>query len=338
MSLEDLARRCELVSQQYASHHGVDRDEAWRLLKLQEEVGELTRALLRRREGRPVEPGAVADELADVVAQALLIAHHEGVDLGAALDRKWLSRLDGQPEDAATALTAASPARRPVEWPLVLGVDGCRAGWFGVLLGRGPARAMVAPTLAELLDLVDDVECVAVDIPMGLPDAGERAAEGAVRARLTGRTSSVFSTLVREAYEAETYDEGLAVHRRVAGKGFSKQSWALRAKILEADAFRRSFVRAPMVEVHPELSFAHLAGAPMAAGKKTPEGRAARREALVAVGIHPPHHLPGGVAEDDLLDACAAAWSAARVARGEAVSHPEVPETFSDGWPAAIWA
>ncbi len=44
-----------------------------------------------------------------------------------------------------------------------------------------------------------------------------------------------------------------------------------------------------------------------------------------------------GFGEDDLLDACAAAWTAVRRARGEAESLPAEPEVFSDGIPAAIW-
>jgi predicted RNase H-like nuclease/NTP pyrophosphatase (non-canonical NTP hydrolase) len=333
MSLDDLARRCDQVCEDHARRHGVERDAAWRLLKLQEELGQLTQVLLRRLEGRPVAAEAVADELADVVAHALVLAHHEGVDVEETIARTWLSRLPETPGDLAAAATPATPP-----WPDVLGVDGCRAGWFGVLLGPGPARALVAPTLAELLEMVDEVDCVAVDIPMGLPDGGERAAEAAVRPLLRGRASSVFGTLVRDAYRAATYEEGLAVQRASTGKGFSRQSWGLKDKILEVDAFLRSASGPRLVEVHPELSFAHLSGAPMEHAKKTPQGQAERRAALRAVGIEPPLRPSSGVAEDDLLDACAAAWSAARVTRGEAVSHPDVPETFSDGWPAAIWA
>ena len=36
------------------------------------------------------------------------------------------------------------------------------------------------------------------------------------------------------------------------------------------------------------------------------------------------------------LDACAAAWTASRVAAGISESLPDPPETFSDGLPAAI--
>jgi predicted RNase H-like nuclease len=93
------------------------------------------------------------------------------------------------------------------------------------------------------------------------------------------------------------------------------------------------------MEVHPELSFAVMAGAPIVAGKKTEEGRAARLAALAAVGLASPSVLSGsGYAADDVLDACAAAWSAARRTAGEARPRPDPPQTFSDGIPAAIWA
>jgi hypothetical protein len=36
-----------------------------------------------------------------------------------------------------------------------------------------------------------------------------------------------------------------------------------------------------------------------------------------------------------VLDAAAAAWTAVRVLRGQALSTP--PEVFSDGLPSAIW-
>jgi len=45
-----------------------------------------------------------------------------------------------------------------------------------------------------------------------------------------------------------------------------------------------------------------------------------------------------GVPElDDVVDAAVVAWSATRIARGEAQSLPEPPEHDSDGRPVAIW-
>ncbi|NYE35208.1 putative RNase H-like nuclease [Nocardioides cavernae] len=93
-----------------------------------------------------------------------------------------------------------------------------------------------------------------------------------------------------------------------------------------------------MIEVHPEVSFARMAGAPVLARKKDPDGVRARREALAAHGIVAPAWFRGsGFGEDDLLDACAVAWTAVRHARGLSDSYPAEPEVFSDGLPAAIW-
>ena len=74
------------------------------------------------------------------------------------------------------------------------------------------------------------------------------------------------------------------------------------------------------------------------ASKKTTAGRAARVAALEGAGLALPPVVRGrGYAVDDLLDACAVAWSARRVLRGHADSLPDPPEMFSDGIPAAIW-
>jgi predicted RNase H-like nuclease len=64
-------------------------------------------------------------------------------------------------------------------------------------------------------------------------------------------------------------------------------------------------VAVPVVEVHPELSFAALAGEVLAS-KKTPAGRAARLAALAAWTADAGSSAPDG---DDGLDALAAAWS-----------------------------
>src|SRR5438132_791997 len=93
----DLSRRLEKISVGYGERLGFVRDPDWFLLKLQEEVGELTQAYLRHT-GRARSKGATAEqirdtfhqEFADVLCQLLLFAHHHDVDLPAEVERKWL--------------------------------------------------------------------------------------------------------------------------------------------------------------------------------------------------------------------------------------------------------
>jgi NTP pyrophosphatase (non-canonical NTP hydrolase) len=88
----------EQISQQYAERFGVKRTSPWFLLKLQEEVGELTQAYLQAT-GQGRDKGRTADELrqdleaevADVLAMLLLFARHHDVDVDAALERKWVA-------------------------------------------------------------------------------------------------------------------------------------------------------------------------------------------------------------------------------------------------------
>ncbi|MEV7808028.1 DUF429 domain-containing protein [Microbispora sp. NPDC088329] len=238
----------------------------------------------------------------------------------------------------------------------VLGVDACGAGWVGVVPPAGPrdggtARAYFATRVADLVARADadgEVAVVAVDMPIGLPDGGpgglrgrgRRRADVLARAELGPRWRSVFMTPVRAALEADDYASAVAVNRRLAGEGVSRQAYGLRRKLLEVERWTRESGRR-VVEVHPELSFARLAGAPLPHPKTTWAGAERRRELLAAAGVVLAGDLGGAGAVagvDDVLDAGAAAWSALRVVSGEARPLPDPPEVFSDGIPCAIWA
>ena len=98
MDLVELSERLEKLSGRYGEHLGFDRDPDWFLLKLQEEVGELTQAYLQltgRARSKGLSPEEIRSgfhqEFADVFCQLLLFAHHHEVDLPAEIDRKWLS-------------------------------------------------------------------------------------------------------------------------------------------------------------------------------------------------------------------------------------------------------
>ncbi len=244
----------------------------------------------------------------------------------------------GQPD-------AAGPRPEPL-FPTapVLGVDACPGGWVGVLLGLDlRAQVFVARTITGLVELVDEtsrVAVVAIDIPIGLPDTSGRAADAEARRMLVGKASSLFSTPTRAALEAATYAEGREANvAATGGTSVSAQAYALREKVLQVDAWVRSGPGVRVLEVHPEVSFTRMAGSPVLPRKKDPAGVVARRDALAAHGITAPAWFRGaGFGEDDLLDACAAAWTAVRLSRGVAESFPAQPEVFSDGIPAAIWA
>ncbi|MGX6604390.1 pyrophosphatase [Micromonosporaceae bacterium Da 78-11] len=100
MELGQLSADVEEISQRYAEHFGFRRDETWFLLKLQEEVGELTQAYLaktgqaRAKDRTPEElESAFRAELADVLCHLLLLARHHEVDMAAEVSRKWLRHL-----------------------------------------------------------------------------------------------------------------------------------------------------------------------------------------------------------------------------------------------------
>lgn len=97
----------------------------------------------------------------------------------------------------------------------------------------------------------------------------------------------------------------------------------------------------PVWEIHPEVSFRFLMGAPATASKQSWTGMIERRSALLAVGIDLDQVTGNGAimaATDDMLDAGVAAWSAMRLLDGTARSLPDPPEFDAAGRPIAIWA
>lgn len=226
----------------------------------------------------------------------------------------------------------------------VLGVDGCPGGWVAVAPDLDRTRVYAAATLTGLLDAVavdGPAGTVGVDIPIGLPDSARRQADLLAAGLLGPRRSSIFATPVRAALVEPDYATAVQVNRKLTGHGFSRQAFGLRAKVLEVDLFVRTGGSAgDLHEVHPELSFATMAGGPLRYGKKTWAGAVERQARLAEQDIPLDRSLgpdPGRAGVDDVLDAAAAAWSARRYAAGAARSLPDPPERFGDGIRCAIW-
>jgi predicted RNase H-like nuclease len=226
-----------------------------------------------------------------------------------------------------------------------LGLDGCPGGWVGVLLDDGAvARVAVLPDLAAALAWAGDA-AVGVDMPIGLVDVEVRDADVAARSRLPGRASSVFNAPPRAvvgAYVADpdlTYAEANIRSRAVSGRGISQQTWRLVPRIVEVDAAVAAGAR--LLEVHPEVAFAHLADGPPLPRKTSWAGVAERRAWLARVGLHLPDRFEGAetCAPHDVLDAAVVAWVADGAAAGERlVSLPPRPTQHDRGRPIVIHA
>jgi predicted RNase H-like nuclease len=224
----------------------------------------------------------------------------------------------------------------------VLGVDACKSGWIGIALAGETTTAYTATHIDELVAAAhadEPIQTVAIDMPIGLPDAGYRRADQLARLRVGPQWRSVFMTPVRPALVAPDHASATAVNQEATGAGVSAQAFALRHKLLEVDAWVR-YTDMRVVEVHPEVTFATLAGRPLPESKRTWAGAIRRRRLLVEAGIVLDDDLgPAGsaAAVDDVLDAAVAAWTARRVARDEAQPMPNPPDIFTDGIPSAIW-
>jgi predicted RNase H-like nuclease len=204
----------------------------------------------------------------------------------------------------------------------VLGVDGWRGAWVGARLDDRTVELLALPDAAAVL-AVPDVEVVGIDMPIGLSDDGVRACDVLARERLRpyGAASSVFPTPVRAVLATDDYAEARALSRAATDppRAPSAQSFQLVKAIRSLDDALGDPPADHVVEVHPELAFRRGLGG-VTDPKATARGMARRLAALRGVMDVDAALLdaPPRVPAVDALDACAAAWSARRIAEGTA--------------------
>jgi predicted RNase H-like nuclease len=238
----------------------------------------------------------------------------------------------------------------------VAGVDGCRTGWV-VALRRldDPARTTVriCASFAEVLALAEAPIRIAVDIPIGLPEratVGGRRADIEARSNLGARQSAVFAVPARAAVMETDYRQACDVAFRNSDppRKISKQAFYLFPKIREVDALMTPALQDRVVECHPEVAFWGLNGeqsVPLPKKVKSQPhlpGLALRRDLLVAAGyprslVDARHFRPSEAGADDVLDAVANSWSAARIARGGGRRFPVSPSSDARGLRMEIW-
>lgn len=224
---------------------------------------------------------------------------------------------------------------------VAIGIDGAQAGWVAALLREDGSTEL------RLFSHISDVEAatakstgvspVAVDIPIGLPDAIEyRGCDIEARKRLGARAQSVFAVPARK-YLAAGNDYG-AVRSMVAqaklsdptARGMSAQAAALIPKIAEVDEWlREDRGRSDwLFECHPELAFLRLNGGKALDSKSRPAGAVSRlrlvRQAFPDAEERIEAFSQSKTALADVLDAYAALSVAWRWTSGQC-------ETIGDG-------
>lgn len=224
----------------------------------------------------------------------------------------------------------------------VLGVDARRPeAWITVRLEDGSLAAISRyDTLDELLEAASDVAAIAVDVPIGHDDregenGGRRAADEAAREALGEAAERVFWTPPLQVFE---HDDHEAARRQAEAEGWpvpEKPMFAGRERLLAVNEAAGEDER--IVEAHPAISYLALneqvgEGGPLETYGRGPRATYERLQLLAEVGLRPARSL-GGVGRmspRDVLAASACAWTAHRVATGEAGQLPEDPP--ADPW------
>jgi predicted RNase H-like nuclease len=238
---------------------------------------------------------------------------------------------------------------------IVAGADGCRAGWVCVLRQVEPPfeeRAFLARRFDEILTHPAAPSIIAVDIPIGFPEritGNGRECDCAVRQVLGKRASSVFAPPARAVLSETDYRRACAAALATSDppRQISKQMFHLFAKVREVDGAITS--QSSVFECHPEAAFwAMNERTPLAEPKKLRNhlhaaGLEKRRALLIRHGfsgsfLDEARFTRSQAGPDDVLDACACAWTAARIFCGGAISFPADVPVDAKGLRMAIFA
>ena len=232
---------------------------------------------------------------------------------------------------------------------VVCGVDSCKQGWIVIAhdLHSDDYSWRLCLSVQEIVSFRPTHQVIAIDIPIGLPDAGPRDCDLKAR-RLLGhpRGCSVFPAPIQAVLSANSYEGACEKRYRVDGKKMSCQAWSIVKKVKDVDHFLRikSGHREKFYEVHPEVSFYCLAGErPPLHSKKAALGQDERRKLLEPLfGQHLQSALKErkklGSEVDDILDAFVAVWTAKRIFLGISKAIPTEWPNDTFGLPMRISA
>lgn len=211
------------------------------------------------------------------------------------------------------------------------GVDSCKAGWCAAFRDTesGQVSCAVFERFADILGVGEEPGVLAVDMPIGLVEKGERTCDLEIRRLAKGRAASVFPAPIRPVLNIEHYVDANALTKRISGKGMSRQSFGILRKIRELDGVVRGMKEGRVYEAFPEMAYVRMNSyEPLKASKHRAGGLLERRKLLTKAygsveSIERSAKGLKGVALHDVYDALAVLETAQHIINGEAQRVPE---------------
>lgn len=229
-----------------------------------------------------------------------------------------------------------------------IGADWAKGKWLAFILDEnGSGYAKTFPDIKSLWNEHKDAELILIDIPIGLPDTGNKSRLCDIKAReyIGKRKSSVFPVPCREALQADDREEASGINKKQIERGVSHQTWGIARPVKEVDFLLRDNAHAREIirETHPEVCFtAFNGGKPMDFNKKKPEGYSERvkvlrqnlKKANKLIKEIRKSLLTKDAGDDDILDALVCAVTAFKGKDG--LSRLGDGKSDSDGLPMQI--
>lgn len=226
----------------------------------------------------------------------------------------------------------------------VVGVDGCRGGWFTIsIIDFNNVNLSLFPDIFTLWKSNEDASLILIDIPIGLKDRGKKERLCDLEARKilgSKRAMSVFPVPCRSTLYAKKYWDACRINQKVTTRKISIQTWNIIPKIKEVDTLISENINArnKIKEIHPEICFWALKGEPMKYSKKTKPGFNERKELLNSIYPHTNDIIKHSlnvyqykeVKKDDILDAMVVSITATK-GINNLTSIPQKPEIDSKG-------
>ena len=199
---------------------------------------------------------------------------------------------------------------------LIIGIDGCKSGWFAVWQNQDEAiETAIFQSMNNLKDffIKSNQLIIGIDMPVILSEVMPREADQLARKLLGKKASSIFTAPTPEMLEQPNYEKASLVSKKLIGKSMSLQSWYLFPKIKDVQTV-----------LHHENIIIE--------SKKTAEGFEIRKSLLDKHFLNfnfdsiRNKYQKKDVMDNDILDALVVLWSTKRIVNNQASYLPEKPE------------